>query len=238
MVSTSDMPPLAESAVDITPFGANSQDLLERRDHVLFGVSAGNSYFSRSRLTKTLSWAAENFAAVDVVYADMHLASMCEALGYGCAEARRSAGKQIRGAKRRLHGALEDVGRAAAKVRVRPLSAFSGEPAYSEVRERTREALRFDTELCAVRSGMAHDFLAKRLGPESPPTPAQLQASIDYVDAELPFMVDSPRILGVPSSVHCYHTVLALGRLLFGDDRQRGLRPAENQGYAVVECPD
>lgn len=238
MVSTSDMPSLAESAVDITPFGSNSEDVLERRDHALFGVSTGNSYFSRRRLAKALSWAAANFSAVDVVYADMHLESMCEALGYGRVEARRSAGKQIRGVKRRIKGALEDIGRAAVKVRVRPLSAFSGEPAYSEVRERTREALRLDAELCAARDGMARNFLGKRLGPGSSPSAAQMQASLDYVDAELPFFIDSPRILSVPSSVHCYHALLDLGRLLFRDSRQRGLRPVENQGYAVVDFPD
>ncbi|MFE2943079.1 tRNA-dependent cyclodipeptide synthase [Streptomyces sp. NPDC059255] len=69
------------------------------------------------------------------------------------------------------------------------------------------------------------------------PTTVQVQAVQDYVDAELPFFVDSPRILGVASSVHCYHSVLSLGRLLFSD-RAAGLRPAENQDYAVVACQD
>ncbi|MFE9571535.1 tRNA-dependent cyclodipeptide synthase [Streptomyces sp. NPDC006692] len=43
--------------------------------------------------------------------------------------------------------------------------------------------------------------------------------------------------MGAASSVHCYHTVLSLGRLLFGE-RRTGLRPADNQGYAVVAVHD
>ncbi|MGW2511529.1 tRNA-dependent cyclodipeptide synthase [Streptomyces scopuliridis] len=84
---------------------------------------------------------------------------------------------------------------------------------------------------------MAYQFLSKRLGPVAFPTTMQVRAVQDYVDAELPFFVDSPSILGVASSVHCYHSVMALGRLLFSD-RAVGLRPADNQGYAVVACQD
>lgn len=238
MVSNNDVPRLDESTVDITPLGTHSIGVLQRREHALFGVSTGNSYFSRRRMARALSWASANFPSVDVIYADLHLDTMYESFGYGGADARRSAGKQIRGVRRRLLGALEDIGdRVAGRVRVRPLSAFAAEPAYNEVRERAREALRADAELRAARDGMARHFLSRKLEEGASPTAAQVQAALDYVDAELPFFVDSPRILGVPSSVHCYHTVAALGRLLFGD-RRRGLRPAANQGYAVVNCPD
>ncbi|MFS8204442.1 tRNA-dependent cyclodipeptide synthase [Streptomyces sp. CWNU-52B] len=218
------------------PFGEGSDLLLQRGDHALFGVSTGNSYFSRRRLTDALSWAAARFQAVDVVYADLYLDTMYEAFGYASADARRSAVKQLRGVRRRIQGALEDIGEAAApRVRVRPLSDFMAEPAYQAVRARTQLAMRTDLELRTVRDEMAYQFLAKKLGPEAFPTTVQVLATRSYVDAELPFFVDSPSILGVASSVHCYHSVLALGRLLFSD-RARGLRPAENQGYAVVAC--
>ncbi len=162
---------------------------------------------------------------------------MYEAFGYELADARRSAAKQLRGVRRRIEGALEDVGQEAQQVRARPLSAFVEEPAYQEVRARARTALRTDVKLRAVRDEMAYQYLSNRLGREAFATSAQVQAVHAYIDAELPFFVDSPGILGVASSVHCYHTVMALGRLLFSD-RAVGLRPADNQGYAVVACQD
>ncbi|WP_066972839.1 tRNA-dependent cyclodipeptide synthase [Streptomyces sp. NRRL F-4489] len=221
----------------VLPLGADSERLLRRGDHALCGVSTGNSYFSRRHLADTLAWAIEHFAAVDVVHADVALEAMLEALGYAPLAARRSAAKQLSGVRRRIGGALEDIGAAAERVRTRPLSAFLDQPGYQAVRARTRAALRTDPELRAAQDALAYQFLAKRLAPGAHPTSAQMRAALAYVDAELPFFIDTPRILGVDSSVQCYHTVPSLGRLLFGE-RRTGLRPAGNQGYAIVTCRD
>ncbi|MFF2846563.1 tRNA-dependent cyclodipeptide synthase [Streptomyces sp. NPDC058001] len=239
-MSQSELPSLADLAdlaVNVEPYGVRSEVILKQGDHALFGVSTGNSYFSRQRLANAISWAAEHFEVVDVIYADLYLDAMSEAFGYQVADARRSATKHLRGVRRRIQGALEDVGKAADQVRARPLSDFLEEPAYQEVRTRALAALRTDTELRTVRDEMAYQFLAKKLDPGTFPTTKQVQVVLSYVDAELPFFVDSPRVLGVASSVHCYHTVLALGRLLFSD-RAAGLGPADNQGYAIVTCQD
>ncbi|AYA20582.1 tRNA-dependent cyclodipeptide synthase [Streptomyces alfalfae] len=198
------------------PFGASSERLVRRGDHALFGVSTGNSYFSCRRLAEAVAWAVERFAVVDVVHADVALQATLEAFGYEPAAARRSATKQLRGVRRRIDGALKHVGASAERVRSRPLSDFLDQPGYQEVRARARAALRDDLEMRSVRDDTAFRFLAERLRPDGLPAPAQVQAALAYVDAELPFFLDTPRILGVASSVHCYHSVLPLGRLLFG----------------------
>ncbi len=228
---------LTDLRVKASAFGGGSEKILERGDHALFGVSTGNSYFSRRRLADALAWAVERFAVVDVVHADVALQAMLEAFGYERLAARKSVTKQLRGVRRRIEGALEDIGVTTDRVRTRPLSAFLDQPGYQEVLARTRTALRTDMQLRSVRDAMAYDFLAKRLMPDALPASAQVQAALAYVDAELPFFVDTPLILGAASSVHCYHTVLPLGDLLFSE-RRTGLRPAENQGYAVVTVQD
>jgi cyclo(L-tyrosyl-L-tyrosyl) synthase len=234
-MSQGDMLPRTGQQVTAEPYGANSGAILDRGEHAMFGVSTGNSYFSRDRLAAVLCWAAARFEQVDVIYADLHLETMLVASGYEEADAHRSAAKQLRGLQRRIRGAIDDLGAADGRVRARPLSDFATDPAYQRARERTRAAVRTDLELRGVRDAMAFGFVAGRLEPGGFPDAAQIGAALAYVDAELPFFVDTPGILGVPSSVHCYHTVLALGRLLFGD-RAAGLRPAANQGYAVVAC--
>ncbi|MEV8313333.1 tRNA-dependent cyclodipeptide synthase [Streptomyces sp. NPDC059900] len=231
-------PPPTQLTLDVLPLGARSEGILRRGDHALFGVSTGNSYFTRRRLARALAWAADRFTVVDVVHADVALEAALEAFGYERPAARKSAAKQLRGVRRRITGALEDIGPAAVRVRAQPLSAFLEQPAYREVRARAGTALRTDTELRSVRDGMAHHFLAQRLQPGALPSPAQVQAALDYIDAELPFFVDTPRILDVASSVHCYHTVLALGRLLFSERPTGLLRPADAQGYSIVACRD
>ncbi|WP_409234916.1 tRNA-dependent cyclodipeptide synthase [Streptomyces sp. PA5.6] len=229
---------ITDDRVRFSALGPNSEGVIRDGNHALFGVSTGNSYFSRRRLADAMAWAAERFAAVDVVYADVALEAMLEAFGYEPPAARRSVAKQLRGMRRRISGACDDIGTAAEKVRARPLSGFLDEPGYREVRARTRSALRTDVGLRAAQDTTAYRFLSSRLGPHGMPEPAQVRAALAYVEAELPFFIDTPRILGVASSVHCYHSVLPLGHLLFGGDRPRGLRPADNQGYAIVECRD
>ncbi|MFD6432594.1 tRNA-dependent cyclodipeptide synthase [Streptomyces venezuelae] len=226
-----------DDRVTFSTLGPNSETAIRDGNHALFGVSAGNSYFSRRRLTDVLTWATARFAAVDIVYADVALEAMLEAFGYERPAARKSVAKQLSGTRRRIRGACEDIGAAAEKVRARPLSGFLGEPGYEEVRTRTQTALRTDVGLRAAQDTTAYQFLSARLGPAEMPAPAQVGAALAYVEAELPFVIDTPRILGVASSVHCYHSILPLGRLLFGD-RPRGLKPADNQGYAIVECRD
>lgn len=79
---------------------------------------------------------------------------------------------------------------------------------------------------------MARSFLTARLGEGLPPTEEQLAAGLRYIAAELPFFLDTPALLQVPSSVSCYHVQLPLTPVLFG--RDAGLRAAARQGYAVV----
>jgi cyclo(L-tyrosyl-L-tyrosyl) synthase len=54
----------------------------------------------------------------------------------------------------------------------------------------------------------------------------------DYIAAELPFFLDTPSILDVPSSVSAYHVTMPLTVVLYA--RGGGLRATRNQAYAVV----
>ena len=88
-----------------------------------------------------------------------------------------------------------------------------------------------DRPLREAAERMAHGFLRTRLG-GTPPEPGQLADGLRYIAAELPFFLDTPALLGVPSSVACYHLELPLTDVLFG--RAEGLRAAAGQAYAVV----
>lgn len=219
----------------VVPLTARCHAVLERGQHAVVGVSTGNSYFTRRRLAAMFHWASTRFDAVDVIHADLYVEAMFRAFGYDEEQARRRADKETRGVRRRIRGALADTGRLAGKVRTSPLSGFLEDPAYQEVRARVRATLRVDVEARVERDRMAYQFLAKRLGPADFPTAPQVQAALDYIDAELPFFVDSPGILGVDSSATCYHARIPLAGLLYSD--REGLRAAENQGYVVVTCP-
>lgn len=50
--------------------------------HAVIGVSSGNSYFSAQRVIDLARWGAANFAQIDLIYTDLFVGEMFEALGY------------------------------------------------------------------------------------------------------------------------------------------------------------
>ncbi|GAA1948475.1 hypothetical protein GCM10009738_22320 [Kitasatospora viridis] len=212
------------------PFSDRCRRLWGDGDHLLIGVSPGNSYFSAGRIAELVRWARESFDRVDVVHADLHVAAQFEAAGYTAEHAERRAAKEVKATARRIRSGVEQAGRSG--VHCHPLSAFTGDPAYRRLRATVDLALEGDAELAAAAEGMARSFLAARLTPDHRPTPTQLAAGLDYIAAELPFFLDTPALLGVRSSISCYHLELPLTPVLFG--RAHGLRAQPRQGYAVV----
>lgn len=219
------------SCYEAFPFSERCGEIWERGDHLLVGVSPGNSYFSHRRIAELVEWGLESFRRIDVVHADLHVEAQFEAFGHTPENARRRAAKEIKATARRIARGIEESG-AAGRAHAHPLSAFTAEPAYHRLHRQVTDALRDDRAFREAAEGMARGFLTARLDEGSTPTGHQLAAGLRYIAAELPFFLDTPALLGVPSSVSCYHVELPLTPVLFG--REEGLRAAPGQAYAVI----
>ncbi|MDH6114031.1 cyclo(L-tyrosyl-L-tyrosyl) synthase [Kitasatospora sp. MAP12-15] len=218
------------STFEAHPFSDRCRQVWERGDHLLIGVSPGNSYFSPQRISELILWAREFFDSVDIVYADLHVDTQFEAYGYTPERAQRRAAKEIKTTARRIQRGVEEAGWTA--VRVRALSDFLPHARYQELRTTVEDGLRGDPVFRRAAEGMARSFLAGRTPDGDEPSPEQLAAGLRYICAELPFFLDTPGLLGVPTSVSCYHVELPLTPVLFG--RSEGLRAVPEQAYAVV----
>ncbi|WP_083976074.1 tRNA-dependent cyclodipeptide synthase [Kitasatospora azatica] len=212
------------------PFSDRCRQVWELGDHLLIGVSPGNSYFSAPRIAELVRWGREFFAGVDIVYADLHVDTQFEAFGYTPEHARRRAAKEVKTTARRIERGVAEAGRDG--VGVHALSDFLPDRGYQRLRGEIEQALHEDPEFRTAAEGMARGFLAARLAPEQTVTAEQLAAGLRYICAELPFFLDTPRLLDVASSISCYHVELPLTPVLFG--RGEGLRAEPEQGYAVV----
>jgi len=218
------------SPFEAVPFSGRCRDVFDLGDHLLIGVSPGNSYFSVQRICELVRWGREFFDAVDVVYADLHVAAQFEAFGYAPEHAERRAVKEVKATQRRVRRGVAEAGRN--RVAAYALSDFLPAPPYQRLHGEVRRALDADPVFREATEGMARSFLTGRLDGGSGPSADQLAAGVEYIAAELPFFLDTPALLGVPSSVACYHVELPLTPVLFG--RGEGLRAAPAQGYAVV----
>lgn len=218
--------------LEAVPFNNRCRAIWERGDHALIGVSPGNSYFSRHRLVTLARWADRFFDSVDIVYADMHLETVLAAIGYLPEEARRKARKELEGVRRRIRRAMEQLESTTARFEVSALSDFLSVPAYRDLRRTVEQAVRSDDLLRSSCEQMVDNFIAGKVPDGTRPTPEQRRSGMDYLLAEMPFFVDTPSILGVGSSVSCYHTLTPLTPVLFSS--RDGLRAVDNQGYLVV----
>ncbi|MFD8415354.1 tRNA-dependent cyclodipeptide synthase [Streptomyces sp. NPDC059650] len=199
---------------------------------MLIGVSPGHSYLGSERVNSLARWAAPRFAQVDFVYADLHVDRMFAAFGYSREHAEKRAAKEIKAVRRRIVKGVEESGHRYAGVRVRALSEFDSNPVYQLLHRRVRRFLETDDEFRRGREEMALRFVGPKLPEGESITAGQLQVCFDYLAAELPFSVDTPSILDVPSSVAAYHVRMPLTDVLCG--RGGYLRATRDQAYAVV----
>ncbi|MCI2419444.1 tRNA-dependent cyclodipeptide synthase [Saccharopolyspora sp. K220] len=217
---------------DALPFTDRCQTLWDQGDHVLIGVSPGNSYFSAERLADLMSWLAKYFSAIDIVYADLHLDTAIHALGYSPDHARKRAHKELQGVRRRIRRALENARTGDRRTRVSALSEFRSNSVYRALHARLEHAARTDPLLHRTCEDMVLNVLLGRLPETASVTPEQRRAGLVYLLAELPFFIDTPAVLGVRSSVACHHLLMPLTGILYSG--AASIRAARNQACAVV----
>ncbi|MGI5200489.1 tRNA-dependent cyclodipeptide synthase [Spirillospora sp. CA-108201] len=205
--------------------------LLDQGEHILIGVSPENSYFSRERIIALVKWAQRHFDEIDIVYVDQHIDTMYVASGYTPQKASARATRTIRDTRRRVRQAVEKSGGPDPRVRVRALSECVDLPGYQDTRMRIEERLGSDGGLQKACEEHVRYILRSRCDGASPEAEeAKLQAGLAYLYAEMPVLFNSPEILGVSSSVFCYHSIMPVLRHLYGTAIRN-----QAQGYIVAK---
>ncbi|MBB1254170.1 tRNA-dependent cyclodipeptide synthase [Streptomyces sp. OF3] len=214
------------------PYTDHCRVIAAAGDHAVIGVSPGNSFFSAQRVNALARWGLDHFDQVDLVYTDLHVAAMYEALGYAPDAARRKAVKNIRGVRAKVTNAAAAADPSGKRLRARPVSALTDNPAYRRLHAEVGELLDGDGEFRSICDQLAEIFLGGKLRPEEPITDQQRAVCRAYVCAEVPLFLDSPAIFSVPSSLNCYHQALPLADLIYS--RGAGLRASRNQGHGIL----
>ncbi|MET9955531.1 tRNA-dependent cyclodipeptide synthase [Streptomyces sp. NPDC006339] len=216
----------------LQPYTDHCRVIADEGAHVVIGVSPGNSYFTAQRLRDLARWGLDHFERVDLVYTDLHVADMYEALGYAADEARRKAVKNLRGVRAKVGAAVAEADPSGMRMRARGMSEFGAVPAYQELHRQVVAAVADDPVVRRTCDALTGIFLAGKLTPGQEITERQRQVCRAYICAEVPLFLDTPAILGVPSSLNCYHQALPLADLLYA--RGSGLRASRNQGHGIL----
>lgn len=223
---------VAQHGFLVQPFTQHCHVIHTEGDHAVIGVSPGNSYFSRERIRDLGAWGLAHFDRVDFVYTDVHVAESYEALGDSPVEARRKAVKNIRGVRAKIVAAVSELDPTGTRLSARPMSEFQSNDAYRRLHTDLLARVNYDEDFRAVCQALVRRFLSTKLAAGQEPTAAQERVCLDYVCTEAPLFLDTPAILGVPSSLNCYHQSLPMAEMLYA--RGSGLRASRNQGHAIV----
>ncbi|MEV5321348.1 tRNA-dependent cyclodipeptide synthase [Streptomyces sp. NPDC052687] len=225
------MTTIATHIFTVRPYTSHCRVIEQEARHAVIGVSPGNSFFTAETVTGLAHWAAERFARVDIVYTDLYIADLYEALGYAPDDARRKAVKNLRGVRAKVSNAALAVDPDGVRVRALPVSALTGRPEYQRLGRHVETLLTDDAALAATVSGLVDRFLRDKVTGRDA-TDRQREVCTRYILSELPLFIDSPAIFGVASSLNCYHQVLPLADLLYGPGH--GLRASRNQGHGII----
>jgi cyclo(L-tyrosyl-L-tyrosyl) synthase len=214
------------------PLSDTCRRIRARGQHVLVGVSPGNSYFSEDNLTKLLGWAAREFRRVAVIIPDSALVATLLAAGYSPDRATKRSRETCARLRNRVLRAWDATGcDTAGRFELYLLSELACHTRYQALLRSAEEWLASDSALRACCLRLSHAVLSSYLqGVE--PTTEQLAQALKYLLAEMPLLMDSPSIFGVESSTAVYHQRVDYIDALYQD--RRATRVSESQGFAVV----
>ncbi|MGW0552511.1 tRNA-dependent cyclodipeptide synthase [Streptomyces altiplanensis] len=188
--------------VEVAPCTDNCARILEAGEHLVLMVSCGNPYFSVSRLTILLRWAAREIRHVDVVVSDLEMTEATYlARGLEAGKAAKKARADVRQMASRIRRARQAA--SAPKLRVSEFGDWAGHPEYHRARDLAQQALQDPAYRTLYRDGTRQ--AAKARMPEGwEPTEEQITAGLVHSDKALPFVINAAGILDAAHAVTAY----------------------------------
>jgi cyclo(L-tyrosyl-L-tyrosyl) synthase len=221
--------------VHATPITSLCSNSFERREHICFGISPFNSYFTENRIESLARWGTQNFRSIHFFVPDAPTAFTLEAVGYTPEKAAWKARRQCQYLHNKIHRAVSKLGLVSNEISDMILNGESlgKNQRYLDlcesVNEHFNEDLRFQTECLEASSWV----LEGKLPPGSEITEEQRRHAVKYLLAEIPLFLNTKGIVGTPSSVFAYHQCVPFIESLIRGNF--GLKRDPAQGFLVVE---
>jgi len=207
--------------------------IFEAKIHAVIGVSPFNSYFSEARLAALFGWAHDTFDSFHVFVPDEATKYTLEAVGYGEAKAAKKARRQANYLLNKIRRALlgADPNFNMSKILTNGILAVN-EP-YRRLLANVED--RFDNDAVFHQQCLecTRWVLKNQIETTDDIDDAMLMLAVRYLLEEMPLFMDSAGIVGVTSSVFCYHNCPAVLNGLY-KDRSNGIIK-QNQGFLVVD---
>lgn len=216
------------------PYTQKCESLYERKEHVCFGVSPFNSYFSEQKLKELAQWGLKHFQKIHFFVPDAPSSYTLEALGYSPEDAQKKARKQGQYTINKIYKVLEGLGLSCNEASDCLLnwSVLSENPQYLKISKQVHSIFESDLvarKLCLEASRWV---LEKRVPDPMQLTEEQLLHAVQYFLCEIPIFTHTAEVVGVESSVFCYHQCIEFLDLLYRDRLPFQVSP--KQGFVLI----
>ncbi|ADZ89579.1 tRNA-dependent cyclodipeptide synthase [Marinomonas mediterranea] len=211
--------------------------IIAKGEHVFVGISPFNSRFSKEYIRAIIEWAQINFLQVDILLPSTEEASrLLVATGYSTEKAKKKTARELRRLNKYVEEALSRS-LIFEGIRVIDFSHYLLVPEYIELKDNVEKAFEEDScfrESCLQMSRQALLGRLKGVGKgEQDLSEKDINIALPYIFAELPFYLDTPRILNVSSSTLVYHRPWPIGKGLYAGEFN--LKVGRFQSYGVIK---
>ena len=201
-------------------------------EHVVFGISPLNSYFSLENIMALSHWATGHFKSFSLFIPDEPTVYTLLALGYEKEKARKKAIKQCKYLKTKCLKALAnlDIPESETQEKILDFNFLGENTQYLSSLRFYEEKYMNDISFkrgCLETSKYVIQNNTQRIDDD------MLEIAAKYLLAELPIFFNSAKILNKKSSVFCYRNCFPFIQHIL--ERKSSVEVSENQGYIVVD---
>ncbi|TDB52790.1 tRNA-dependent cyclodipeptide synthase [Photorhabdus khanii subsp. guanajuatensis] len=230
---------LHENSALFTVQGASSRcdQIIQRGDHALVGISPFNSRFSKDYVVDLVQWSSHHFRQVDILLpCEREASRLLVASGTESAKAIKKTQREIKRHLRNLDSVISIATLKNNQIRVIQFSDFALNHDYQSLKTQIENAFN-ESELfkktCLDMSFQAVKGRLKGTGQCFDKIDLQLvYKALPYIFAEIPFYLDTPRLLGVKHSTLLYHRPWPIGKGLFNGSYP--IQVGDKQSYGIV----
>ncbi len=155
-----------------------------------------------------MAWAAWTFRRVDVLLPGYEAAYTLTSAGVAPLVAARRVSEELKRLSHTALRSLETAGLADAADHVHCWTRFSANARYMALRTAAREQYQCNLGIRRACRALVASTLQRAGNPA--PTAGEIDAAIGYPLAEMPFLIDSPSLFDVGTSIFAYHRPIDL----------------------------
>lgn len=197
------------SLFNVTLFGKNSRDIYKQKEHALIGISPFNSYFTEERLLQLIGWGLKTFNKITVFLPNQISVFTLMALGYPLEKAEYKTRRQDQYLRNKIFRAFNTLG----------LNEFDADQSFITITKLLKNTEyqkiyndcveRFENDSGFKKGCLSTSFwmLKNHLKAADSLDTEKMLLAVQYFLKEMPLFLDTPRILGVKSSLFAYHSI-------------------------------